>query len=214
MCGVLEKVMGPREVFYSYLVRDDLVKVSWKSRKCQNQVTCSYFDQLSESTQPLHPTKIAKPNLPNQISQTKLTKSHIPNYAYQIKPRKVDLWIVDWVGTVKRAKEPNPLVRCSVGKFYLGCHYFLPRSGSSLIGRDPIVLVRSNAAKLGGTPLVFAFHSSPLSSDVTIRASWWHSSLNCFRKKWGHGDWWLRFTYFRFHVPIVLVCCYIVMDDN
>ena len=45
-----------RKKFYTLCsARDDLVKVSLKSdaRKCQNQVTSPYFDQLSESTQPL-----------------------------------------------------------------------------------------------------------------------------------------------------------------
>ena len=38
-----------------FSARDDLVKVSWKSdaRKCQNQLTPPYFDQLSERHQPL-----------------------------------------------------------------------------------------------------------------------------------------------------------------
>ena len=38
-----------------FSARDDLVKVSWKSdaRKCQNQLTPHYFDQLSERYQPL-----------------------------------------------------------------------------------------------------------------------------------------------------------------
>ena len=38
-----------------FSARDDLVKVSWKldARKCQNQVTSPYFDQLSERCQPL-----------------------------------------------------------------------------------------------------------------------------------------------------------------
>ena len=45
-------------IFYA---RDDLVKVSWKSNagKCQNQVTPPYFDQLSESSQPLLPSLIS-----------------------------------------------------------------------------------------------------------------------------------------------------------
>ena len=38
-----------------FSARDDLVKVSWKShaRKCQNQLTPPYFDQLSERHHPL-----------------------------------------------------------------------------------------------------------------------------------------------------------------
>ena len=38
-----------------FSARDDLVKVSWKSdaRKCQNQLTPPYFDQLSERSPPL-----------------------------------------------------------------------------------------------------------------------------------------------------------------
>ena len=38
-----------------YSARDDMVKVSSKSEigKCQNQVTSPYFDQLSETRQPL-----------------------------------------------------------------------------------------------------------------------------------------------------------------
>ena len=37
------------------LAKDDLVKGPWKSddRKCQNQVTSTYFDNLSKSRQPL-----------------------------------------------------------------------------------------------------------------------------------------------------------------
>ena len=38
-----------------FIAKDDLAKVSWKldARKCQNQVTPPYFDQLSERGQPL-----------------------------------------------------------------------------------------------------------------------------------------------------------------
>ena len=38
-----------------FSAKDDPVKVSWKSdaRRCQNQVTHPYFDQLGESRQPL-----------------------------------------------------------------------------------------------------------------------------------------------------------------
>ena len=44
-----------RSFLLIFSARDDLVKVSWKSdaRKCQNQLTPPYFDQLSERSQPL-----------------------------------------------------------------------------------------------------------------------------------------------------------------
>ena len=44
-----------RSCLLIFSARDDSVKVPWKSDvgKCRNQVTSSYFDQLSESTQPL-----------------------------------------------------------------------------------------------------------------------------------------------------------------
>ena len=47
---------GPEKSFLLiFSARDDLVKVSCKSdaRKCQNQLTPPYFDQLSEMHQPL-----------------------------------------------------------------------------------------------------------------------------------------------------------------
>ena len=44
-----------RSFLLIFSARDVLVKVSWKSdtRKCQNQLTPPYFDQLSEGHQPL-----------------------------------------------------------------------------------------------------------------------------------------------------------------
>ena len=47
---------GPERSFLlMFSVKDDLVKVSWEldARKCQNQHTPPYFDQLSERHQPL-----------------------------------------------------------------------------------------------------------------------------------------------------------------
>ena len=47
---------GPeRSLLLIFSARDDLVKVSWKSdaRKCQNQVTPPYFDQLRERCESL-----------------------------------------------------------------------------------------------------------------------------------------------------------------
>ena len=48
------QVMGPKCLLI-FSARDNLVKVSWKSdaRKCQNQVTPPYFDQLRERCEPL-----------------------------------------------------------------------------------------------------------------------------------------------------------------
>ena len=44
-----------RSFLLIFSARDDLVKVSWKldARKCQNQLTPPYFDQLRERHQPL-----------------------------------------------------------------------------------------------------------------------------------------------------------------
>ena len=46
-----------RSYLPEFSARDDLVKVSWKldARKCQNQPTPPFFDQLNESSQPLSP---------------------------------------------------------------------------------------------------------------------------------------------------------------
>ena len=48
-----------RSFLLIFCARDDLGKVSWESdaRKCQNQFTPPFFDQLSERSQPLCPNK-------------------------------------------------------------------------------------------------------------------------------------------------------------
>ena len=67
--------------------RDDLVKVSWKSdaRKCQNQLTPPYFDQLSERHQLLFVSYIyfgKFENIPRSFQ-------NIDNISYLLKFRKL-----------------------------------------------------------------------------------------------------------------------------
>ena len=102
------------------------VSYAWPTRKPITKLLAltltSSVKVPSPFTEPNLTTKIAKPNLPNRISQTKLTKSNLPNYTNQIKPRKVELWIVDWVGTIKTAKElyPSPFKMTHCPKFFFG----------------------------------------------------------------------------------------------
>ena len=182
------------------------VSYAWPTRKPITKLLAltltSSVKVPSPFTEPNLTTKIAKPNLPNRISQTKLTKSNLPNYTNQIKPRKVELWIVDWVGTIKTAK----VLIIFFTQIRLLSYWTWPNCSCSL-----------KRGQVGGTPLVFAFHSSPLSSNVTLRASWWHSSLNRLRKKWGHGGWlMIKIQIFLIscpHCSLWFVYYFILMDD-
>ena len=71
------------------------VSYAWPTRKPITKLLAltltSSVKVPSPFTEPNLTTKIAKPNLPNRISQTKLTKSNLPNYTNQIKPTKPSL---------------------------------------------------------------------------------------------------------------------------